>query len=180
MLFRSIQANGPRGIARSAPVTVFTPVPAPEDFLTAGGATERALILGVDLSRWRQAADGTTYCNFALVAITTQLGTPVPQRLATDQIDWLANPANGWTAVANGRQAQALVNQGAYTVVATYRNPGNSHVGTVTPYAWNGNFSDAVGPKISQAGILTGYDFNANVVFGAAGFPNIRYYAKRR
>ena len=104
-----------------------------------------------------------THCSAFVAAFAKRLGIYIlrpPEHgqvlLANAQNEWLASAgaAQGWRAVSNALEAQALANSGLL-VVASYHNhkddkPG--HIAIVRPAATNPEAIAAVGPMVIQAG----------------------------
>jgi len=104
-----------------------------------------------------------THCSAFVAAFAKRLGIYIlrpPEHgqvlLANAQNEWLASAgaAQGWRAVSNALEAQALANSGLL-VVASYHNhkddkPG--HIAIVRPAATTTEAIAAVGPMVIQAG----------------------------
>jgi hypothetical protein len=132
-----------------------------------------------------------THCSAFVASAAKQLGVYIlrpPEHaqtlLANAQFDWLAGEgaAQGWTAVADGYQAQRAANRG-FLVVAAYKNhdpdePG--HIAILRPTGRDRDSILAEGPEIIMAGV---HNYQATTVqHGFANHPTafadneIRYY----
>jgi hypothetical protein len=133
-----------------------------------------------------------THCSAFVGSVAKRLGVYIlrpPEHgqilLANAQYDWLAQQGaeHGWSALADGDQAQARANRGQL-VVATYRNHRNDepgHIAIVRPSEKSARVIAQEGPQIIQAG-GTNYT-STSLKRGFAGHPaawshnEVRYYA---
>ncbi|HYG58775.1 MAG TPA: hypothetical protein VD902_12020, partial [Symbiobacteriaceae bacterium] len=121
-----------------------------------------------------------TFCNIFVWDVTSAMGAEIPHKVGDDELDanetcdWLANqgPANGWRAVF-AEEAQAFANEGL-PVVAAWDSGGRGagHVAIVRP----GEYDQAAGPRIAQAGGTNFNDGTVAVGFGKSSMADVKYY----
>jgi len=156
--------------------------------------TQAAVVNGTIIDRlkleanYAQAADGRTFCNLALEAMTDALskrwGVNAKVRAKPDathntwvtasgQYNWLMSGSSGYRQLS-AAEAQRQANLG-HIVVAAWKNPsgGESHVGLVR--ATTEPFQASRGPRIAQAGRQTFSSDWAIRGFGSY-LPQTRYF----
>ncbi len=133
-----------------------------------------------------------THCSAFVASAAKQLGVYIlrpPEHgqvlLANAQFDWLREKGAqyGWTAVADGYEAQRSANRG-FLVVAAYLNHSSNkpgHIAIVRPSGKTHEQIISEGPQIIQAGVRNYRSVSLRV--GFSGHPSawanneVRYYA---
>jgi len=136
--------------------------------------------------------DRATHCSSFTASLGEKLGVYLlrppehPQQLlASAQAEWFHSKEgvkDGWTPIADARQAQTLANQGE-VVMVVYESPDPhrpGHIAVVRPYAKTSADLDANGVQTAQAGAINFSSGVARVSFAKheGAWPNgIRYFA---
>jgi len=136
--------------------------------------------------------DRATHCSSFTAALGKKLAVYLlrppehPQQLlASAQAEWFHSKEaakDGWTSVADARQAQTLANQGELVMIV-FESPDPhrpGHIAVVRPYAKTSADLDIDGPQTAQAGAKNFSSGIARVSFAKhqGAWPNgVRYFA---
>lgn len=133
---------------------------------------------------------GNTYCNIYVWDVSAAMGAEIPHWVdgdgnpvgvgkgrelnANGVYDWLSTHSerHGWREVG-AEEAQAMANQGQPSVAAWHSGSGKpGHVAMVRP----GEYAEAQGPAIAQAGGTNYSETTAAVGFGRERMAQVRYW----